>query len=95
MTTATKTQITQEDNDLIEKFNEIINSLTNPILETVLDQQSVTRDKVVAQLLMNLFDTDELLNPEERQMALNMAHHMGPDWAQQVYRFSVLLVKLA
>jgi hypothetical protein len=49
---------------------------------------------VFGQILMeNLGHPDEV-NPEDKHRAIDVAEHIGSDWAQKLYRFAVLVTKL-
>ena len=48
-----------------------------------------------AQILMEKLSVQTELTKADKMLALNVATHMGPDWAQKLYRFSVLVTKLA
>lgn len=55
-------------------------------------------DKAIANLLLKMPITKEPGNPEagvNKRLALEAAEALGPDWAQSLYRFAVLVTKLA
>lgn len=55
-------------------------------------------DKAAAGVLLNLQITAEPGLPESgvnKRLALEAAERLGPDWAQALYRFAVLVTKLA
>ena len=55
-------------------------------------------DKAAATVLLNLRLTTELGNHESgvnKRLALETAERLGPDWAQALYHFAVLVTKLA
>lgn len=54
-------------------------------------------DKAAAGILLNLQTTAEPGLPESgvnKRLALEAAERIGPDWAQALYRFAVLVTKL-
>ena len=51
-------------------------------------------NEAFANLILQRFSPIEAAK-SEKQMALDVAEVLGPDWAQRLYRFTVLVTKLA
>lgn len=51
--------------------------------------------EVFGQLLMEQLGHPDEVRREDKMRALAIADHMGSDWAQKLYRFAVLVTKLA
>lgn len=60
-----------------------------------MDQDAIQHARELAQELMEITGPDEALPTEAKLYALQVAAHMGPDYAQALYRFAVLVTKLA
>ena len=46
-------------------------------------------------ILMNQLGNPDEMRKEDKVRAVQVAEEIGPDWAQKLYRFAVLVTKLA
>lgn len=74
-------------------------SIVEPLLDHAADGRPVTAETVLAQLLMEFLadatDADLELDGAGKVRLAQMAVHMGPDWAQVLYRAAVFITKVA
>lgn len=84
-----------------EMFDENVRELMEPVRETLLESvESCTSEEIIGQLLMSLFGdgydfgTGDL-SAELKVRLVRIADHMGPDWAQALYRAAVFITKVA
>jgi hypothetical protein len=89
-------------------FDEVTKPLIEQARDTLVETLDAppTREQVIAQLMMdNLFahpcdpeaarDWPNLLTTEQKQSLVAIAGHMGPDWAQALYKAAVFITKVA
>lgn len=72
--------------------------IIEPMLDYVGYEQranQISEAKMLAQLLMEYLIDLEGLSPQHKLMMVEMADHMGPDWAQGLYRAAVFVTKVA
>lgn len=89
------------------EFDAATKALLEPVRNTLLESSGTcTREKIIAQLMMeNLFahpfdpeagsNWPECLTTEQKKFLVGVASHMGPDWAQALYRAAVFITKVA
>lgn len=85
--------------DMSAKFREVfdanVKELMEPVREALLESSATcTTEEIIAQLLMNCL-ADKELGVMSRHGLLDIADHMGPDWAQALYRAAVFITKVA
>lgn len=66
-------------------------------MSEMISNQSVDHlpDEAIGEILMTLVGGENRLSTETKKRAVGIAEHIGPDYAQALYRFAVLVTKLA
>jgi hypothetical protein len=89
-------------------FEAVSQPILENVMEELLEGPGTcSREEFVAQLLMNEFfphpcdpdlngnDPTEIMTTEQKKFLVGVASHMGPDWAQALYRAAVFITKVA
>lgn len=86
-------------------FDSNVRELMDPVRTTLLESaESCTKEEIVGQLLMNLLNAGGFspgatiagrFNLPQKQRFIAIAEHLGPDWAQALYRAAVFITKVA
>lgn len=89
-------------------FDSVVRKIMEPVRDNMIDsvpdiKMDLNANTVIAQVLMNLLsDAWEGGNPEQGRFPIalkarfiEMADHMGPDWAQALYHAAVFITKVA
>lgn len=78
-------------------FDSNVRELMEPVRETLIESTgSCMVEEIIGQLLMNLLsDSESNLSPSTKCSLVMIAEHMGPDWAQVLYRAAVFITKVA
>lgn len=81
--------------EIHQRVDEIAKDLVEGAREFALDNGTVCREQVIAQILMDNLGPPEGLDMETKQRLVVMAGHMGPVWAQALYHAAVFITKVA
>lgn len=81
-------------------FDSNVREMMEPVRDTLIESvESCTSEEIIGQLLMSLlgdgydFATANL-STDLKSRLVRIADHMGPDWAQALYRAAVFITKV-
>lgn len=97
---------TQTSSVFHETFDRNVRAIMEPVRDTLIESvNSCSIEEIIAQVLMNLLDLPDNENggPAEhgtftadtKARLVHIGDHMGPDWAQALYRAAVFITKVA
>lgn len=89
---------------MMNNFHEVFDANARAILEPVRQDliesvNSCKPEEIIGQILMKWLDGEDGRGPDDyivnKQRALAIAEHMGPDWCQALYHTVVFMTKVA
>lgn len=103
----TQTSSVDKVTALHNSFDAIVSDVTQGAREFCLDNEGMTRDELIGQILMDFINDDGFtgddpqsafdgkFNVKQKQNMIAVASHLGPDWAQALYHAAVFITKVA